>query len=79
MKLIMIMQVGDMVKWATFDDYAPDYVKRDIGIIVGVEIWDRATPVQTIIEVYFFRSGHQWCNPNSLEIVSTCAAVYGES
>jgi len=72
----MMMQVGDMVKWASFDDTPNIEKSKDIGIIVGIEIWDTTTPAQTTIEVYFFKAGHTWCNPNSLEIVSSNQTIY---
>jgi hypothetical protein len=74
------MKVGDMVRWQRFNEEEDLYDNlnvpperwNDLGIIIDIDVWDfmETEPETIIIEVYFFKVGIVWCNPNSLDVVS---------
>jgi hypothetical protein len=75
------MNIGDIVKWARFNndpkltEVFDETEKRlnDIGIILDIDVWEPSDlEAETIvIEVYFLKIGVVWCNPSSLEVIST--------
>ena len=75
------MNVGDIVKWARFDKDEEIYKVlgepydrwNDLGIILSIDVWDQleTEPETIVIEVYFFKVGIIWANPNSLDVVSS--------
>tara|TARA_R110001583_G_scaffold184021_2_gene342917 strand:+ start:901 stop:1119 length:219 start_codon:yes stop_codon:yes gene_type:complete len=67
------MKVGDLVRWARFEDeydFEDDDEYNDFGIIVSIDVWELSDPDQIILGVLFSKIGFVWCNPKSLELVS---------
>ena len=65
------MKIGDLVRWARFDDEYDivDDEYNDFGIIVSIDVWELSDPDQIIIGVLFSKIGFVCCNPKSLELI----------
>jgi len=75
------MKIGDIVRWTRFDGdedlykilKEPPSRLNDIGIVLSIDTWDEleTQPETIVIEVYFMKLGLIWCNPSSLQVVSS--------
>ncbi len=74
-----------MVRWRKYSEFEnfydnvkiPEERWNDLGIIIDIDVWDfmETEPETIIIEVYFFKVGIVWCNPNSLVVVSNIKEI----